>query len=145
MQRINSLNNIHNITPNSPLRRTQSSPALMQGRDRLSHPISAIQIGDKITPFDNTRCHNFSAMVRHMNAIGIHNSHIGDILWSMMDSNSHILDEDLFNANIEHRGLEGLIRASLVAIPDNNIQSIPYHSRTSILAAHNPNDNAHIA
>jgi hypothetical protein len=114
----------------------------MQGRERLSHPVSAFQQNDNIASFNHNHVINLGAMIRHMDTIGIHNSHIGDILWSMMDSNSHILDEDLFNANIEHRGLEGLIRASLVAISNNNIQSISDNSRSNILTAHKPNDNA---
>jgi hypothetical protein len=62
-----------------------------------------------------------------MNNIGIHINHIDNIIWDTLfftdTHNPRYLDHDLFDAQIEHRGYNALLRASF--LPHNYADSAP--------------------
>lgn len=127
------LNNTPHTRQSQPtLRRRNSSPALLQGRERLNSPVSALRDGDEeliaMLPIHGRGYFlNLEAMSRHMNNIGIHINHIDNIIWdTLFFTDTHdpqYLDHDLLDAQIEHRGYNALLRASF--LPHNYADSAP--------------------
>ncbi len=128
MQRTNSLNNIQNITSNRTLRRFRSSPSLIESRERLQYPVTALQQADDLIPVHNTLIHNddlfinLGTMNRHLTNIGIETIHIDNIIWGtqmlIVHHDPRYLQHDLFEANILHRAYNGLLRASEFRYPE---------------------------
>ena len=125
MHSINHTTRLHSARPQNSVRRTHSSPALLQGIERLQTPINALHRGDCLLPIHYTDSFiNLGTMNRHMTNIGIHVNHIDNILWSLEYSiryqDPFYLQNDLIDARIEPNGWNGLTRASAFKYPENH-------------------------
>lgn len=101
------------------LRRTQSSPSLLDTKEPISLASRAEDI--IMQPIDVPCCINISRMIRHIIYIGMDSQHTEDAIYAFMTLNNKQMHKSLRRANVTIEQFDSIARASLeeekVSIP----------------------------